>query len=233
MSTSARDFAKYFRADVASMSPYIPGEQPQAGKFIKLNTNENPYPPSPLVVQAISHAAENRLERYPDPLATSFRMAAADVYGLTPDHFLAGNGSDDILTIVTRAFVSPGRSIRFPFPSYILYRTLAQLQGATWEELPFQPDYALDPTFFQSHDLLNLVYLPHLDYNLQRRGAFDPAIQQDLRDIDLMVGNLIEFFNGRDVQVILLSEYCLHALNYGFASSRSHSEVSCRLFAAS
>ncbi len=161
MSTSARDLAKYFRADVASMSPYIPGEQPQVGKFIKLNTNENPYPPSPLVVQAISQAAQNRLERYPDPLATSFRMAAADVYGLTPDYFLAGNGSDDILTIVTRGFVSPGSSIRFPFPSYILYRTLAQLQGATWEELPFQSDYSLDPVFFQSHDQLKLVYLPN------------------------------------------------------------------------
>jgi histidinol-phosphate aminotransferase len=161
MSTPASDLAKYFRADVVSMSPYIPGEQPQAGKFIKLNTNENPYPPSPSVVQAIANAAQNRLERYPDPLATSFRMAAADVFGLTPDHFLAGNGSDDILTIVTRAFVSPGSAIRFPFPSYILYRTLAQLQGATWEEMPFRSDYSLAPTFFEHHDRLKLVYLPN------------------------------------------------------------------------
>jgi histidinol-phosphate aminotransferase len=116
---------KFFRSDVVSMSPYTPGEQPQTGKVIKLNTNENPYPPSPRVVEAI-HQATSRLERYPDPLGTAFRRAAGDVLDVDPEMILCGNGSDDCLTVLTRAFVGHGQRIRLPYPSYILYRTLAE-----------------------------------------------------------------------------------------------------------
>ena len=94
------------RPEIAAMSGYVPGEQPQAGKFIKLNTNENPYPPSPKVIAAIEAAARSNLRRYPDPLATPFRLRAADVLGVEPDWILCGNGSDDILTITTRAFLN-------------------------------------------------------------------------------------------------------------------------------
>ena len=95
----------YFRPEIESMAGYSPGEQPQAGKFIKLNTNENPYPPSPKVATAIQQVAETSLWRYPDPLATAFRHRAAEVLGVTPEWILCGNGSDDPLTIVTRALV--------------------------------------------------------------------------------------------------------------------------------
>ncbi len=154
-------FSEWFRDDIHRMNPYIPGEQPQAGKFIKLNTNENPYPPSSKVVEAIAQAARTRLERYPDPLATSFRIRAAEVLNVTPDHILCGNGSDDILTIVTRAFVGPGDLLRLPYPSYILYRTLAQLQGAQWEEVPFNDRFELTPGFGQASQRLKLVFLPN------------------------------------------------------------------------
>jgi histidinol-phosphate aminotransferase len=152
---------KLFRPEIQSMQPYVPGEQPQGGKFIKLNTNENPYPPSPKVIAAIQEAAAARLERYPDPLGTAFRVRAAEVLGVEPDWILCGNGSDDILTIVTRAFVGQGNHLRLPYPSYILYRTLAQLQGANWEEVYFRPDFTLDETFSQNHEYLRLVFLPN------------------------------------------------------------------------
>ncbi len=142
------------------MQPYIPGEQPQGGKFIKLNTNENPYPPSPKVLTAIQEAA-GRLERYPDPLGTAFRMRAAEVLGVDPDWILCGNGSDDILTIVTRAFIGSNDLLRLPYPSYILYRTLAQLQGAAWEEVHFRNDFTLDQRFTEHRDRLRLVFLPN------------------------------------------------------------------------
>ncbi len=128
----------YFRPEIEAMAGYVPGEQPQAGKFIKLNTNENPYPPSPRVVRAIQQAAEAGLMRYPDPMGNAFRDRAADVLGVQRDWILCGNGSDDILTIVTRAFVGTRERLRLPYPSYILYRTLAQLQGANWEEVRFR-----------------------------------------------------------------------------------------------
>ena len=143
------------------MQAYAPGQQPQGGKFIKLNTNENPYPPSPKVITAIQEAAAARLERYPDPLGTAFRVRAAEVLGVDPDWILCGNGSDDILTIVTRAFVGKGEQLRLPYPSYILYRTLAQLQGAEWEEVHFRPDFTLDDAFGEMHERLRLVFLPN------------------------------------------------------------------------
>ena len=159
--TTDEDVAQYFRQAVQSMQPYVPGEQPQHGKFLKLNTNENPYPPPPNVVQAISEAAGGKLERYPDPLGTAFRMQAADVLGVEPDWILCGNGSDDILTIVTRGLVGEGDRLRLPYPSYILYRTLAQLQGAAWEEVHFRSDFTLDENFAANAERLKLVFLPN------------------------------------------------------------------------
>ncbi len=149
-----------FRPEICEMSPYTPGEQPQTGKVIKLNTNENPYPPSPRVVEAISEAA-GRLERYPDPLGTAFRIAAGEVLGVDPDMILCGNGSDDCLTILTRAFVGRGEGLRLPYPSYILYRTLAELQGAHFEEVPFDPNFQLTSAFSKADDRVKLIYLPN------------------------------------------------------------------------
>jgi histidinol-phosphate aminotransferase len=143
------------------MSAYVPGEQPQGGKFIKLNTNENPYPPSPKVLQAVREAAERPLERYPDPLGTAFRIQAAEVLGVEPDMILCGNGSDDILTIVTRAFVGEGDRLRLPYPSYILYRTLAQLQNAVYEEVHFNSDFSLPDEFVTNQPQPKLVFLPN------------------------------------------------------------------------
>jgi histidinol-phosphate aminotransferase len=149
-----------FRPEVVSMSPYTPGEQPQTGKAIKLNTNENPYPPSPRVAEAIL-SASGRLERYPDPLGTAFRIAAGQVLGVSPEMILCGNGSDDCLTILTRAFVGAGQKIRFPSPSYVLYRTLAELQGASFEEVPLTADFQLSSEFFRQDNDLRLVYIPN------------------------------------------------------------------------
>ena len=148
----------FFRPTIAAMSGYVPGEQPQDGGFVKLNTNENPYPPSPAVAEAVV-AAVARLPKYPDPMATPFRRRAAEVLGVDPDWILCGNGSDDILTIVTRALVGEGQAVRFPYPTYILYRTLAQLQGATSEELHFSPDWSLPPAFAENAANVKLVYL--------------------------------------------------------------------------
>jgi len=151
-----------YRAALARMKPYTPGEQPPPGKFIKLNTNENPYPPPPAVVEAIRAAAGGPINRYPDPLATAFRRAAAEALRLPgPEWVLAGNGSDEILTILVRAFVGEGQTLRLPYPSYVLYRTLADIQGAAWQQIPFQPDWKLPAAFAAGADDLRLVLLPN------------------------------------------------------------------------
>ncbi|QGJ70840.1 Histidinol-phosphate aminotransferase [Planctomycetales bacterium 10988] len=151
----------FVRPNIAAMQGYVPGEQPQAGKFIKLNTNENPYPCSPQVALAVQQVLESGLTRYPDPTASSFRHCAAHVLGVDPDWILCGNGSDDILTITTRAFVGQGDALRLPTPSYILYKTLAEIQGAESEEISFLPDWTLPNDFGRATDRLKLAFLPN------------------------------------------------------------------------
>ena len=150
----------YFRPELVALEGYTPGEQPQAGKFIKLNTNENPYPPSPAVARAIAAVVERGLAKYPDPLATGFRRRAGEILGVDPDWILCGNGSDDILTIVTRSLVGAGQWLRLPYPSYILYKTLAHLQGAHAEEVLFESDWSLSDKFAAKLDGLKLAFLP-------------------------------------------------------------------------
>ncbi|MFM7107224.1 MAG: histidinol-phosphate transaminase [Planctomycetaceae bacterium] len=148
------------RPDVAALAGYAPGEQPQGGDWIKLNTNENPYPPSPAVAPAIAAAAAGRtLAKYPDPLAGAFRRRAAEVLGVDPDWIICGNGSDDLLTILVRTFVAAGKCLRTAAPSYILYRTLAGLQGAACDEVPFERDWSLGDGFVAPRDDLKLAIL--------------------------------------------------------------------------
>jgi histidinol-phosphate aminotransferase len=141
------------------MSGYVPGEQPEQGGFIKLNTNENPYPPSPAVARAIEETVGRGLQKYPDPMAGAFRRRASEVLGVPPEWILAGNGSDDILTIVTRALVGQGQWLRLPYPSYILYKTLAELQAARAEEVRFRSDWSLPDEFAAPRPDLRLAFL--------------------------------------------------------------------------
>lgn len=165
MSSSAADpaaIARLFRPALGRMQTYTPGEQPRGGELVKLNTNENPYPPPPAVIEAIVQAAQGPLNRYPHPYADPFRIAAAAALELPgPEWVLAGNGSDEILTMLVRGFVGEGQRLRLPHPSYILYRTLADIQGAAWEQIDFDDQWQLPAAFSQPADDLRLVLLPN------------------------------------------------------------------------
>lgn len=136
------------RPAVRAMAGYVPGEQLNDPDVVKLNTNENPYPPSPRVFEAVRAALTgDRLRKYPQPLGDTFRRAAGRALNVDPDSILIGNGSDDVLTILTRAFVPEGGLVRAPTPSYILYKSLAEIQGARFETVPFTPDWELPRTW--------------------------------------------------------------------------------------
>jgi histidinol-phosphate aminotransferase len=152
----------FIRPGIRAMAGYAPGEQPRGGDFIKLNTNENPYPPSPRVLEAIRAATDgDRLRKYPDPLGTEFRVTAARIHGVDPDGILIGNGSDDILTIVTRALVPEYGRMVSPTPSYILYHTLAGLQGAQYSTVSYTPDWQLPDPWPRSEAHLTLIANPN------------------------------------------------------------------------
>ncbi|MEM7809310.1 MAG: histidinol-phosphate transaminase [Planctomycetota bacterium] len=131
------------RPEVEALSPYVPGEQPSVGqRVVKLNTNEASFPVPSSVLAAASVDAD-LLRRYPDPRASRLREMLAERHGVTPEHVLIGNGSDDILTMLIRTFVPPGGSAAFPWPTYSLYPTLLQIQGASATKVDWLDDWQL------------------------------------------------------------------------------------------
>lgn len=135
------------RASVTRMIPYTPGEQPKATGLIKLNTNENPYPPSPRVADALRAAAADALRLYPDPMAVELRRAIADLHGCALENVFAANGSDEILALCTRAFVEPDGLIAWFDPSYSLYPVLAAIADARTRTISLRDDFQLPPPF--------------------------------------------------------------------------------------
>ena len=124
------------RPAVRAMPGYTPGEQ--ISDLVKLNTNEGAFPPSPRVMATLAAIADESLRLYPDPVSARLRAAAAARYGVAADQILAGNGSDDCLTILYRGFLDPGDRIACPWPTYGLYDTLASLQGAELTRVAFR-----------------------------------------------------------------------------------------------
>ena len=134
----------YFRPSIDTLTAYQPGEQPDPGTdVIKLNTNENPYPPSARALAALRAVDADDLRRYPRPAADEFRRSAAAVLEVDPDWIIVGNGSDELLTMLFRSVAESDRPVVFPAPTYVLYRTLAAIQDAPVVEIPFDDAFTL------------------------------------------------------------------------------------------
>ncbi|NLE29557.1 MAG: histidinol-phosphate transaminase [Phycisphaerae bacterium] len=136
--------SKYARKSINKLSAYVPGEQPRPGeKIIKLNTNENPYPPAPGVQKALCTFNPEVLRKYPQPLADTFRLEASNIFQIDPDQIITGNGSDEIIAMIFRTFVGPGDTVAWPIPTYSYYPCQAQMQEAKVVELPFDENFDL------------------------------------------------------------------------------------------
>jgi len=133
----------YFRENIEKLAGYVPGFQPKGAEVVKLNTNENPYFPSPKAVEAIRNFDTSTLKRYPQPFGDSFCEAAAKVVGVEADNILCTNGGDDLLTICFRCFCDSQRAVAYPGPTYSLYSVLADLQSCKVIEVPFDEHYSL------------------------------------------------------------------------------------------
>lgn len=233
-----------FRPEIDRMSGYTPGEQPQEGGWVKLNTNENPYPPSPRVIEAITAAAQGKLNLYPDPLAKAFRNAAGVALDLDPDWILPGNGSDEILTILTRSFAGPSDQIAYPYPSYILYETLADLQGVRHERLLLEPDWSWNfdknkRTIEQS----KLIFVPNPNSPSGNRWTFDDLLAlvppRGMLVLDEAYGDfadhphrceLLSSTAGRQIVVTrtFSKSYSLAGVRFGFAIAHPDTIVGMR-----
>jgi histidinol-phosphate aminotransferase len=143
---------KLVRPLVRRLRPYVPGEQPRIKGLIKLNTNENPYPPAPAVLEAIKNAVDGRLRLYPPPTAQGLREKLAQFHHCSPENIIIGNGSDELLALATRAFVEPStiapnssgrRLIQYFEPGYSLYPVLAAIHGAHCKAVPLDRNFDL------------------------------------------------------------------------------------------
>ncbi len=222
--------ANFIRSNIRSMHGYTPGEQPAIGeKVVKLNTNENPFPPSPKVMQAIRDVPAEALRRYPNPTADGFRDVAAKVFGVTRDNIIAGNGSDDILTIVTRTFIPPGGLLAYPEPTYSLYNVLAGIEDAKIAPVPWKAGWSL-PIDQLVATKANAIYLANPN---APSGTFVPpsevaklveefpgAVLIDEAYADFAVDNcigLVKKYPNAIVSRTFSKAYSLAGMRFGFA----------------
>jgi len=149
------------RRNISELEGYTPGEQPRDEDFIKLNTNENPYPPSPRVLSALRKAANPTLRFYPDPVARKVRALAAKVYDITPENIMAGNGSDELLSILMRCYIGQGDEVAYPVPTYTLYDTLIAIQDGQKMLFPYPDNFTIPPGLYSQSSKITILCNPN------------------------------------------------------------------------
>jgi histidinol-phosphate aminotransferase len=145
---------------ILKLRPYVPGEQPQDKKYLKLNTNENPYPPSPKVQEFLRKFDFEKLRLYPDPLCTKIRQRLAEKYGLAPEQVFVSNGSDEVLSFCFYAFFDSiqGRLL-FPEVTYSFYPVYCDYYGIAYEKVPLDGSFAVDLRIFLGrHDSCGIIF---------------------------------------------------------------------------
>ncbi|MBI1319536.1 MAG: histidinol-phosphate transaminase [Candidatus Hydrogenedens sp.] len=153
---------KYQRDILKNVEGYTPGEQPRVPGLIKLNTNENPYPPSPKTLEALHALTLDDLRKYPDPVSLRFREACARHYGVPgPEWVIAGNGMDELLALVLRTFVDPGDVVNATYPTYSLYEVLTSLHGCALEYIDLDDDFQLTDAHYTAQGRLFFLTRPN------------------------------------------------------------------------
>jgi len=218
----------YFRPNIERMEGYVPGFQPKEPGYIKLNTNENPYPPSPRVMEVLRNAGPESLRKYPDPMAEKFRLGAAEVLGTRPERILCGNGSDDLLNIAIRSFCGQGDLLAFPSPTYSLYDALARIQGARVRAVQFPQDYSLPDELAHTGARLTLLCNPNAPSGtavppeqvrrLASRVSGVLLVDEAYADFaDANCLGLVDEFDNVIITRSLSKSYSLAGMRFGFA----------------
>ncbi|BCN93844.1 histidinol-phosphate aminotransferase 1 [Thiomicrorhabdus immobilis] len=138
--------SQYWSSLVHTLTPYVPGEQPKVNNLIKLNTNENPYPPSDKVLAAIHQAADDKLKLYPDPNSDVLKQRIADYHGLTANQVFVGNGSDEVLAHAFQALLKHDKPLLFPDITYSFYPVYCGLYGIEYQTIPLNDEFEIDIT---------------------------------------------------------------------------------------
>jgi histidinol-phosphate aminotransferase len=221
---------RFVRPHVRALDGPAREPPPVAGeRLIKLNSNENPFPPSPKVLQAIQNIEPELLRRYPDPSARAFREAAAPVLGVGPEMILAGNGADDLLAIAARTFIASGGTLASPLPTYALFPVLAQLSDAKFVPVEWEKNWSLpaDALLASKPDAIFLANpnTPSATFVQPSRlaelaGAFSGLLLIDETYVDFADANCLDLVREFPNVVVVRSMsvgYSLAGLRFGFA----------------
>lgn len=216
----------YFRENIEKMAGYEPGFQPENPDVVKLNTNENPYPPSPKAIEIIRNITPDKLRRYPQSMGDTFREAA-EIFGFEAENIICTNGGDELLNMAIRACCDENRPLAYPTPSYTLYPVLAQVANAPVIEVPFDKEFNLPAKLASSGAALTIVCNPNAP-----SGTFIPKeelaqLAEELKGlllideayVDFAEDNCLELVKRFDNVLILRSMskgYSLAGLRFGF-----------------
>jgi histidinol-phosphate aminotransferase len=234
----------YFRDNIEQMKGYEPGFQPptaslceanrggrQITEVVKLNTNENPYPPTPAVLKAIAEIKPEQLRRYPDPMGNVFREAAAKINGVEADWIMVCNGGDELLRMAFTAFCDKKRPVAYPVPTYSLYPVLAQIQSCKAIEVPFDEEFNLPSKLARTKAALTIVCNPNAPSGTlidaeelaELAAEIKGVLLIDEAYVDFAEQNCIELVKQFDNIIILRSlskGYSLAGLRFGYAIAK-------------
>ncbi|MHC4424750.1 MAG: histidinol-phosphate transaminase [Planctomycetota bacterium] len=218
----------YFRRNIEKVHGYKPGFQPKETDVLKLNTNENPYPPSPKVMEVLGQMNVEQFRRYPDPIGDQFRQAAAEINGVRPENIMCCNGGDDLLTIAFRAFCDEGRPVAYPVPTYSLYPVLAELQDCEAIEVLFDSEFNLPVKLTKTSAALTIVCNPNAPSGSFVNVGELASLADELSGILLIdeayvdftdenCASLVKDFDNVIVLRSMSKGYCLAGIRFGYA----------------
>ncbi len=211
--------SKFFTNKYSALTPYTPGEQPRDKKYIKLNTNEAPFPPSPKAIAAASEAAAS-LQLYPDPTYKALHEALADYHGLTADEILLTNGSDEILNFAFMAFCDEKHPAVFPNITYGFYSVFATLNHVPYTEIPLCPDFSINIEDYKSANGTLFIANPNAPTGLTLTlGQIKELLQSNPNRVVVIDEAYIDF--GGETAAPLVRKYDNLLVTRTFSKSRS------------
>lgn len=211
---------RFWTDTVKRLTPYVPGEQPSGRDVIKLNTNENPYPPSPLVLETIRNIDGNALRRYPDPESTVLRQALADYHSVGLENVFVGNGSDEILALAFLAFFTSGKSLQYPDITYSFYPVYCDLYKIDSRTVSLEEDYTLSLDKFIPNEGGIIFPNPNAPTGIATSGESIARLLNAHTEQVLLVDEAYVDFGAQSV-VPLVREYPNLLVSHTFSKGRS------------
>ena len=203
--------SRFFNRSLDRLVPYTPGEQPQDQQYVKLNTNESPYPPSPGVIAALNAQEAADLRLYSDPEAKVLKAALAERYGVEPVNIFVGNGSDEALNFAFLAYAADGRGVAFADVTYGFYPVFADLYHITVQIVPLKEDFTLDPEDYCGLHKTIVIANPNAPTGLALSRAQVEGILQANQDCVVVLDEAYVDFGAQSAVLLLDADECGNA----------------------